>query len=290
MTSAGQRQIPHGVPIDGEKQGEREHANLPNRGLVVLACCACFHPLVFQRNIQGLGVCPSCGCRFRVKTSEQFGSIRPQSLSPSFGPEHVSLESLFRHTDGSYSIESPCGHVLVIPKDRLPSRDGVLDQPMSYASASQSWFEWYCPCGRYAAGFRSLAPTRLSSSADPLTSLTPLPIGTGRRIYCKECTAKWPMMMSEIQPTDADRQSKFFSPDTGQTYDIQQLPATGEYWTVCQKCAKLRQKETAVGPTIFPYILGGIIALALLPIVWPLAVPALVIIVILGGIKYLGKN
>lgn len=290
MTTAGQRQIPHGVPIDTERQLERAAANLPSRGLVVLACCSCFQPLLFQRNIQGLGSCPSCGFRFRVKTSEQFGSIRPQSLSPTFAPEHVSLESLFRHPDGSYSIESPCGHVLEIPKDRLPLRDGVLDQPMSYASPHQSWFEWYCPCGHFAAGFRSLALSRLSTSSDPLISLTPLPIRSGRHIYCDQCTTKWPMLMSEIQLADADKRSKFYSPDTGQTYEVERLPSIGEFWTVCQKCAKLRQSGTALVPTIAPYIFGGILALALLPIVWPLAVLALVVILILAGIKYLGSK
>lgn len=161
---------------------------------------------------------------------------------------------------------------------------------MSYASPSQSWFEWYCPCGHFAAGFRSLAPARLSTASDTVIPLIPLPIRSGRHIYCDQCTTKWPMLMSEIQLADADRRSKFYSPYTSQTYEIENLPSTGEFWTVCQKCAKLRQKEIALGPTIAPYIFGGILALALLPIVWPLAVPALVIILILAGIKYLGSK
>ncbi|MGD9727692.1 MAG: hypothetical protein AB7V39_15065 [Nitrospiraceae bacterium] len=96
--------------------------------------------------------------------------------------------------------------------------------------------------------------------------------------------------MSEIQLVDADKRSKFYSPDTGQTYEVERLPSIGEFWTVCQKCAKLRQNGIALGPNIAPYIIGGILALALLPIVWPLAVPALVIILILAGIKYLGSK
>ncbi|MBV6456923.1 MAG: hypothetical protein HONBIEJF_00027 [Fimbriimonadaceae bacterium] len=98
------------------------------------------------------------------------------------------------------------------------------------------------------------------------------------------------MLMAEIELAEVDRRAKFWNPYSRQTHESATLPPTGEFWTVCQKCAGVSPSPRTEVPSFMGYVFAAIVAILLLPVVWPLAVPALVVILILAGIKYLKQT
>lgn len=201
----------------------------------VLACPKCNRAIGLPASTYGLTECV-CGFKARFRTHAQVGIITEQERwIPPFGNEvnfplreEVSRETTQVNTDSSISVDCPqCGAQTVVFAAGYPTNQGT--RTVCEACKRRFYFS-------LAQSPHAVRSTRPFEHGVPMRPYKHLPLTRERVIYCSGCSRK-------ITPFEVSAGATFQNHDAPVGYDNRVLPAVGEVWTTCKRCAEVRASD-----------------------------------------------